>query len=516
MPISTYKRRELPVPFEDGSAVDGRLFTSSAPSTPLEEELLNPQHSGEDQLANRVAQAKLEAAAGSFICEPVADRMNNGENILDIIPDEVLDIIKNQLDITSYISFSTTCKKASANYRNDIFLTQRRFSKGNEDTRSSRSRFTQGALNINQIQTETKHYEGLIKLLCDENPLLPNEILYPFKVEDRPFGRESTSNSVVSISDAIINESRNQSRNLGVFNNLAVLQEYSDVLSFLAIINNLPEDLLGLLKTDLPEYDDEDKLRYIFRLESFFLEKLCDESTKEAREKITELAFNNLNLTTVANDVFSFFPNLFQLDLYNNKITELPEGIFDSLAQLRWLFLKNNEITDLPEGIFDSLVHLRRLDLNNNEITDLPEGIFDSLVQLQSLVLSNNKITELPVGIFDSLAQLQCLYLFDNKITELPEGIFDSLAGLRRLTLKYNHITELRNDVYMRLTQVEELDLNINEMAIVNGQNRIEDTADDLLNFESIFMMLTSSIVSFIEKVFHFFTFGIFRSNNTQ
>jgi len=95
------------------------------------------------------------------------------------------------------------------------------------------------------------------------------------------------------------------------------------------------------------------------------------------------IAFNNMLLTYLPEDLFTGCSKLLYLNLSHNKLTTLPEKILHNCPQLRSLYLYNNDIESLPDGLFAECNNITALSLScNPRLKLIPENILQKCSKL--------------------------------------------------------------------------------------------------------------------------------------
>ncbi|CAG9832668.1 unnamed protein product [Diabrotica balteata] len=123
------------------------------------------------------------------------------------------------------------------------------------------------------------------------------------------------------------------------------------------------------------------------------------------------------------------------VDCRQKGLTKVPDHLPDGITELRF---EQNEITEIPPKAFVVHKRLRRIDLSNNKISKIAPDAFQGLKALTSLVLYGNKIKDLPAGVFQGLVSLQLLLLNANEISCIRKDTFRDLHSLSLLHLARN------------------------------------------------------------------------------
>jgi len=153
------------------------------------------------------------------------------------------------------------------------------------------------------------------------------------------------------------------------------------------------------------------------------------------------------------------FPNLTNLDLYQNRIRAIPSWISE-IKNLKNLDLSFNLIDTLPTALFQ-LSKLTKLDLKYNHLNNLSLG-FGKLANLRDLDLSSNALDRLPDD-FGELKKLTFLAIEKDGFKEAPKVIF-SIKSLQTLHLYSNDISNI-SDSIAALTNLTELSGDANRLS---------------------------------------------------
>jgi Leucine-rich repeat (LRR) protein len=177
----------------------------------------------------------------------------------------------------------------------------------------------------------------------------------------------------------------------------------------------------------------------------------------EMKTKWREIDLSGCGLTQLPPKAFEKMPNLYDLDLSNNRLKEFrlkhdPFWRLDlSKNPIRYvdcavedLQLDNCGINSL-EGLFSPITrqHLGMLGLSHNHLTILKAADFVDFPELSVLGLASNKIRDIEENVFTGVPQLSDVYLNDNLISYIPEGFFRaysySSVNLSQNRLAYIH-----------------------------------------------------------------------------
>ena len=138
------------------------------------------------------------------------------------------------------------------------------------------------------------------------------------------------------------------------------------------------------------------------------------------------------------------YPRIF--DLSFNMIEDLWAHEFR--GHLNVLNLKGNRLKSIGRHCFRSLQGVQMIDLSHNNLQHLPSQLFRQLNDLLLLRLNFNQISNIPKELFKSQKQIKRIYLDHNKVTSIPKGLFSELNKMEVLHLENNHITAIDDEAF--------------------------------------------------------------------
>jgi len=185
--------------------------------------------------------------------------------------------------------------------------------------------------------------------------------------------------------------------------------------------------------------------------ELFIQESHVQVINEQTFEDCRHLAFLNLNgneITFIPDFTFINNPNLFTIEMYNNRISRIAPNAFAGL-EVEMLDFEGNLLTTIDGQWFESSKeYLTYIFMAANRIRDVPEDAFNNLDNLMSIDIGLNPEINLPSLVFQQLQGLQRLYLDGCGINEINPLWFSSLQQLRILLLNDNQIETLQPDVF--------------------------------------------------------------------
>ncbi|XP_057331804.1 leucine-rich repeat protein soc-2 homolog [Microplitis mediator] len=165
---------------------------------------------------------------------------------------------------------------------------------------------------------------------------------------------------------------------------------------------------------------------------------------KEEEAKTLELNLITKDLSSISDNFFYRYCNLFRLDLSGNKLSTITNAI-ESLVNLECLLLDNNRFKKFPQ-VVENLVRLKELSLKSNELTEFPESCRGS-ASIEKLNLSDNKLIFLPVT-WEKMRRLKSLDLSYNYIKSIPTSIEQGMPILEMLDLSGNRGMIINGHIY--------------------------------------------------------------------
>lgn len=168
-------------------------------------------------------------------------------------------------------------------------------------------------------------------------------------------------------------------------------------------------------------------------------------------EDCRHLGFLNLNgneITTIPDFTFINNPNIFTIELYNNRISRIEPNAFAGL-EVELIDMERNLLTEIDGRWFEpSKEYLTYIYLAANRIRDVPDNTFETLSNLRTLDLGINPELNLSPFALNGLQGLQLLHLDECGISEVNPLWFKGLQELRLLMLNENQIETLQPGVF--------------------------------------------------------------------
>jgi hypothetical protein len=182
-------------------------------------------------------------------------------------------------------------------------------------------------------------------------------------------------------------------------------------------------------------------------------------NTTEFTDLYTEINLNDLN----------------ELNFEEIDLTSIDDEIFEGLTSLLKLSFLSNFITKIQINTFKYLSNVRELNLAYNKINSIDDGSFKWMPNLVKLNLTQNYLHTITNKTFAGLINLEELDLYRNKIQSIDENAFHCVSNLKILNLRFNFVSRITNKTFKNLTRLKELDLSKNSIQYLD-----EDSFSDL------------------------------------
>ncbi|KAJ8049747.1 Thrombospondin-4 [Holothuria leucospilota] len=196
-----------------------------------------------------------------------------------------------------------------------------------------------------------------------------------------------------------------------------------------------------------------------------------------------EMNSNNFQYVPDAVQYGDRLPNINSLDLAGNRITFLLEGHFSNVTSLASLYLSSNDIASIEDGTFPAGIGY--LNLGSNSFDFLHENPFRDLSQLITLDLSNNQIEEIPDTAFDGCISLDALYLTNNKIGRILQTTFEDCPLQNQFSISGNELAYIEDGSFDHVTSTNFLYFHSNDLTELPLGGDFDALAITILNFDS-------------------------------
>ncbi|KAG1658916.1 Leucine-rich repeat-containing protein 40 [Nymphon striatum] len=166
------------------------------------------------------------------------------------------------------------------------------------------------------------------------------------------------------------------------------------------------------------------------------------------------LELTNNSLKELPADI-SNLEHLEMLYLQHNKLKQIP--VLNNCSNLKELHLGNNEITELTAQHIEGLPNIFLLDLKDNKVTNISEDIC-LLFSLERLDLTNNSLTNLPYSI-GTIPNLKSLLLEGNSMRSIRRDIL--MRGTTQLLKWMRSRIEDPSSINAKIAAATKIDNNI-------------------------------------------------------
>ena len=217
-------------------------------------------------------------------------------------------------------------------------------------------------------------------------------------------------------------------------------------------------------------------------------------------EKMGELRFIDIPLTSIPDVLNQTMPNLQSLYFYDTRLQrppnfpwcntrlELPGNLsraalkktVNSRMYPRYLTVESNPTLDVGEFEFMTS-SLDSVSLRDNGLKHISSTIFDKTSELKSIYLSGNKFRKVPAEIFRKVNGLENIYLDNNRLEFIAKGTFRELKELRMLDLSNNFLRTLPSDFLSGAENLTQIMINLKHNRLVTLPKNFQN-----LNFSFI------------------------------
>ncbi|GFT52984.1 hypothetical protein NPIL_616681 [Nephila pilipes] len=106
--------------------------------------------------------------------------------------------------------------------------------------------------------------------------------------------------------------------------------------------------------------------------------------SEHATKELKQLSFYETGTKSIKPGAFKDFINLDKLSIDHCKLTTLDRDMFPVPFNARYLYFNNNQLTSIPDDLFTNMPELQTIGLRSNNIAVLPESaFFGSLSKLE-------------------------------------------------------------------------------------------------------------------------------------
>lgn len=179
------------------------------------------------------------------------------------------------------------------------------------------------------------------------------------------------------------------------------------------------------------------------------------------------LSYNPLKFPAV--DSENYFLNtssVQELDVSYCNLKHITANTFINMTGLMYLNLAGNSLSNLDPDTFKKLLDLEELDLSDNNIKSLPDDIFSENNELATLHISRNPVDTV-YGL--QISDLLTLNAGQTKIRFIGPSMFNGMTYIANLNLSGNNIEKIHNQAFHKLVELNYLDLSYNNLDFISN-----------------------------------------------
>lgn len=177
---------------------------------------------------------------------------------------------------------------------------------------------------------------------------------------------------------------------------------------------------------------------------------------------ISDLIISNTEMPVIPSTIFTNYPNVTFLSMYNNGLTQLSSTSFVNAVKLTKMFIRYGFVTIITNATFRSCISLENLMISDQRISVVEQNAFQGLTKLNTLALSNNSIEFLHPAVFETLPALKILTIPTNKLKTLSSSLFSKNPGVFFVEFSFNQLTEIPSDLFSASKSLNSIYFNNN------------------------------------------------------
>lgn len=160
------------------------------------------------------------------------------------------------------------------------------------------------------------------------------------------------------------------------------------------------------------------------------------------------ISISNSNTPFIINQLFTTFPNVFELDIADSNLQTL---IIPPEAQLEIMAIFGNNISRIESDSLRNQTELQLFYAPNNQIVTIDEDAFSDLHSLEFLLLAENNIQELSPRTLSNLTRIYEIHLENNLLTTIHDDTFSQNVNLGYLFLVNNQIDRIHPRIFSNI-----------------------------------------------------------------
>lgn len=186
-------------------------------------------------------------------------------------------------------------------------------------------------------------------------------------------------------------------------------------------------------------------------------------------KKLLLLTLSNNPLKFPAAESQEYFLNtssVQELDVSYCDMKYITANTFSNMPGLMYLNLAGNSLSNMDPNTFKKLLDLEELDLSDNDIKSLPDDIFSENNELATLHISRNPIDTV-YGL--QIQDLLTLNAGQTRIKFVGPSMFNGMTYIANLNLSGNSIEKIHNQAFHKLVELNYLDLSYNDLDFISN-----------------------------------------------
>lgn len=197
--------------------------------------------------------------------------------------------------------------------------------------------------------------------------------------------------------------------------------------------------------------------------------KVLHPETFAHNKKLVLLTLANNPLKFPAADSQDYFLNtssIQELDISYCNMKYIAANTFMNMPGVMYLNLAGNNLSNMDPNTFKKLLDLEELDLSDNDIKSLPDDIFSENNELATLHISRNPVDTV-YGL--QISDLLTLNAGQTNIRFVGPSMFNGMTYIANLNLSGNNIEKIHNQAFHKLVELNYLDLSYNNLDFVSN-----------------------------------------------
>ncbi|CAH0592287.1 unnamed protein product [Chrysodeixis includens] len=197
--------------------------------------------------------------------------------------------------------------------------------------------------------------------------------------------------------------------------------------------------------------------------------KVLHPETFAHNKKLVLLTLSNNPLKFPAADSQDYFLNtssIQELDISYCNMKYIAANTFTNMPGVMYLNLAGNNLSNMDRNTFKKLLDLEELDLSDNDIKSLPDEIFSENNELATLHISRNPVDTV-YGL--QISDLLTLNAGQTNIRFVGPSMFNGMTYIANLNLSGNNIEKIHNQAFHKLVELNYLDLSYNNLDFISN-----------------------------------------------